>query len=60
MKWLVLCVFVDFVISNWHVTTTVLNKKVLFTDGLCHIMWFSIGHCIKTKNYSTKNDKVLK
>ena len=21
------------------------KKKVLFTDGLCHIMWFSIGHC---------------
>ena len=36
------------------------KKKVLFTDGLCHIMWFSIGHCIKTKNYSTKNDKILK
>ena len=28
--------------------------------GLRHIMWFSIGHCIKTKNYSTKNDKILK
>ena len=27
------------------------KKKVLFTDGLCHIMWFSIGHCIKT-NFS--------
>ena len=30
-----------------------------FTDGLCHIMWFSMGHCIKTKNYSTENDKIL-
>ena len=30
-----------------------------FTDGLCHIMWFSVGHCIKTKNYSTENDKIL-
>ena len=25
------------------------KKKVLFTDGLCHIIWFSIGHCIKSK-----------
>ena len=30
-----------------------------FTDDLCHIMWFSMGHCIKTKNYSTENDKIL-
>ena len=35
------------------------KKKVLFTDGLCHVIWFSIGHCIKTKDYSTKNDKIL-
>ena len=27
------------------------KKKVFFTDGLCHIMWFSIGYCIKT-NFS--------
>ena len=27
------------------------RKKVFFTDGLCHIMWFSIGYCIKT-NFS--------
>ena len=23
-------------------------------------MWFSIGYCIKTKNYSAKNEKILK
>ena len=34
------------------------NKRVLFTDGLCHIKWFSIGHCIKTKNYSPKMTKI--
>ena len=22
-------------------------------------MWFSMEHCIKTKNYSTENDKIL-
>ena len=27
------------------------KKKVLFTDGLCHIMWFSIRHYVKT-NFS--------
>ena len=31
-----------------------------FIDGLSYIMWFSIGHSVKTKNYSTKNDKILK
>ena len=36
------------------------NNKVLFTDGLCHIMWFSIGHCIKTKRHGAKNNKILK
>ena len=35
------------------------NKRVLFADGLCHIMWFSIGHCIKTKNDSPKKYKIL-
>ena len=33
---------------------------ILFADGLCHIMWFSIERCIKTKNYSTKKDKISK
>ena len=39
------------------------NKKVLFTDGLCHIMWFSIGHCIRkmAKYRNIKNiKKILK
>ena len=36
------------------------DKKVLFADGLCHIMGVSIVHCIKTKNYSTKNEKNIK
>ena len=31
-----------------------------FIDDLSYIMWFSIGHSVKTKNYSTKNDKILK
>ena len=43
---------------------TVLNnsddKKILFADGLCHIMGVSIRHCIKTKNYSTKSEKNIK
>ena len=34
------------------------KKKVVFADGLCHIMWFSIGHSIKTRSYGTKNDKI--
>ena len=36
------------------------DKKVLFADGLCHIMGVSIVHCIKNKNYSTKNEKNIK
>ena len=32
------------------------KKKVLLTDGLRHLMWFSIGHCIKKK----QNIKILK
>ena len=35
-----------------------IRKFFLHRDGLCHIMWFSIGHYIKTKNYSSKNFKI--
>ena len=33
------------------------KKKGLFTDGLYHIMWFSIGHRIKTKTTVLKMTK---
>ena len=36
----------------------IIRRKFFLQMAYVHIMWFSIGHCINTKNYSTRNIKI--